>query len=911
MLEELFPPLRLISGAGFERVGNLQGLGRLVEHAGKRAVAGGLEAARLEPLLGAARDFDGAQGGERVAAAKRVILALGELVPLPAQLAQVARSAAEEGAKPPPAGSQPEVRRGATEGVKPPPAGHQPEVRRGAMGGAKPPPAGQQLGSRGGAAKGVGRRGGQQELRIEQGAAALARQGAGPKKKPRAAPPSEVAEGEETRSKVGVPAFARELLNGGLEGYRGVGPKVSAALAKKGIHTEGEVLYSLPRGYQDRRRLLSIRELVPGQKGLALVEVVGSKEINVARSRRRMLRVTVADPTGQMALTFFHFWAATSKRLLRGKRFFVWGDVKLFGGVKQIVHPELEEAEERGGESNGGLASLSAGRVVPVYRGMDELGQGRYRSLVQQALEHRVDSLPELLPDALVRERRLISEGEALRSLHFPDDRADVAALLAGASPGHRRLAYVELLLLSLGLALKARGIQVEPGHRFDTSAPRVEEALSYLPFQPTGAQRRAIEAIAADMAGASPMNRLLQGDVGSGKTAVALVACLLAVLDGRQAALMAPTELLAEQHHRSFSKLLEGSGIELALLATGRGSRALAEGRERMASGKARIAIGTHALVSQGSVFQELGLVVIDEQHRFGVEQRAELIGKGLRPDVLVMTATPIPRTLSLVLHGELTQTVIDELPPGRTPVQTKVVTIKGREKIYRQLEKQLGEGRQAYVVYPLIEESEHSDLEDATRGLASLRERFPGRRLELLHGRMKPEERDQVMEAFRSGAIDLLVSTTVVEVGVDVPNASAMVIEHAERFGLSQLHQLRGRVGRGAAKSLCFLVDHGSEGRARERLAVMEQTTDGFRIAAADLEIRGPGEFLGTKQAGLPELEFADLSRDARLLEQARADAFALVARDPTLSLPEHRLLKKEVFERFATRMSLAQVG
>jgi len=881
-LAELFVPLRFVARDGFARAANLRDLGRLVEQLGARARAAGDDPERLDALIAAAHRFDAEVDAARVAAGREVLQVLGTLIPLPPELAAAAtvpQSGGERGA--------------------PPPRG---------PGGASSPRAAAAVSPRGGDP-------GPQPFRLtppESKPARQTRAAATGSRKAKAGPKAADSGGGEEgsgRSRIGVPAFAKELLGQPLEGCSGVGPQLAAAFGKKGLHTVGDVLYNLPRGYQDRRRLATIRELVPGAKGLVLVQVVDAKEIFIPRARKKMLRVTVEDPSGRMVLTFFRYWASTLKRLAPGKRFFAWGDVKLFGGQKQIAHPDLEEVEEQ----EGGAASLglNAGRIVPVYRGMDELGQGRIRSLARQLLDERVEVLPEILPPGLLAERGLISEPEALRSLHFPGQDADVEALLAGASPGHRRLAYVELLLLSVGLALKARGIQVEPGHRFDTSPKRIAQALEVLPFEPTGAQQRAIEAIAADMASPSPMNRLLQGDVGSGKTAVALVACLLAVQDGRQAALMAPTELLAEQHHRSFAKLLEGRGIEVALLATGRGQRELNHARRRLASGEARIAIGTHALVSEGSAFQELGLVVIDEQHRFGVEQRAELIGKGLRPDVLVMTATPIPRTLSLVLHGELTQTVIDELPPGRTPIATKVVSSKGREKVYEQIQRQLGEGRQAYVVYPLIEESEHSDLEDATRGLAALRERFPDKRLELLHGRMKSEERDRVMEAFRAGAIDLLVSTTVVEVGVDVPNASAMVVEHAERFGLSQLHQLRGRVGRGAAKSFCFLIDHGGEGRARERLRVMEESNDGFRIAAADLEIRGPGEFLGTRQAGLPELDFADLSRDARLLEQARADAFALVRRDPDLADPAHRLLKREVFERFATRMSLAQVG
>jgi len=751
-------------------------------------------------------------------------------------------------------------------------------------------------------------------LRLEPPAPARPPKRAAAEKKPparkapaRRAQPQPAEESEtSTPARITLPAYARGRLDEPLADFAGVGPRTAQLLAKKGIASTGHVIFNLPRGYQDRRGLAPIRDLVPGQKGLTFGEVVEATEVFNPRQRRKMLRVVLRDATSRLALTFFHYWPSMLKRFERGKRFFVWGEVKLFGGFKQIVHPELEEVDDL----EEADASLNMNRIVPAYRGMDEVGQGRYRALVHRVLAAKLGDVPEILPEALREKRNLVDVRSALAGVHFPAPDADAQALSAGASPGHRRLAYEELLLISIGLALKARGVHVEPGHRFDTSPARIEKALALLPFTPTGAQRRAIDDIAKDMAAPAPMNRLIQGDVGSGKTAVALVACLLAVFDGRQAALMAPTEILAEQHHRNFTKLLEGTGIEVALLAAGRGGKALGEGRELIASGRARIAVGTHALVSEGSFFEQLGLVVIDEQHRFGVEQRAELIAKGRRPDVLVMTATPIPRTLALVLHGEMTQTVIDELPPGRTPVKTKVVPSKNREKIYEALDAQLAEGRQAYVVYPLIEESERSDLEDATRGLQALQQRFPGGRLGLLHGRMKAEERDEVMARFRAHEIDLLVSTTVIEVGVDVPDASVMVIEHAERFGLSQLHQLRGRVGRGAAKSFCFLVDHaGKEGRARERLAIMEQTTDGFRIAQADLEIRGPGEFLGTRQAGLPELQFADLSRDARLLEEAREDAFAIVHDDPLLAA--HRELKAEVFERFAERMSLARVG
>jgi len=940
---ELFFPLRFAVRDGFAGAANLRDLGKLVAHHLPRAEAAGVDPEALDALVRAAAAFDAAPPAGREAAVRGVLATLGRITALPPDLAAVAR----QGARPPSparvevvepfAADLPEAWRPFATGAGGQGDGGMPQGQ-GAPRAASTGAAGARMVQAGGAPREGGVRkpdarhdspaprdarpaaaaperretaaGSSDRFRLEPPTPPTPRRkAAAPQRKApvrRAAPAPKEEPESSAPARITLPAYARGRFDQPLADFPGVGPRTAQLLAKKGIASVGHVLFSLPRGYQDRRGLATIRELVPGQKGLTLGEVVEATEVFNPRQRRKMLRVVLKDETGRLTLTFFHYWPSMRKRFEMGRRFFVWGEVKLFGGFKQIVHPELEELDDEGAES----ASLNMNRVVPAYRGMDEVGQGRYRALVRRVLASRLGEVPEILPGALREKRNLVHVQEALASVHFPGPEADAAALSAGASPGHRRLAYEELLLVSIGLALKARGVQVEPGHRFDTSPERIEKALALLPFTPTGAQRRAIEAIAADMAQPAPMNRLIQGDVGSGKTAVALVACLLAVFDGRQAALMAPTEILAEQHHRNFTRLLEGTGIEVALLAAGRGAKALAAGREAVASGRARIAVGTHALIAEGSLFSELGLVVIDEQHRFGVEQRAELIAKGRRPDVLVMTATPIPRTLALVLHGEMTQTVIDELPPGRTPVKTRVVAARSREKIYELLDAQLAEGRQAYVVYPLIEESERSDLEDATRGLRTLQERFPGRRLGLLHGRMKAEERDEVMARFRAHEIDLLVATTVVEVGVDVPNASVMVIEHAERFGLSQLHQLRGRVGRGAAKSYCFLVDHaGREGRARERLAIMEQTTDGFRIAQADLEIRGPGEFLGTRQAGLPELQFADLSRDARLLEEAREDAFELVRSDPTLA--RHPELEAEVFERFAERMSLARVG
>ncbi len=500
---------------------------------------------------------------------------------------------------------------------------------------------------------------------------------------------------------------------------------------------------------------------------------------------------------------------------------------------------------------------------------------------------------------------------DALREVHFPST-ADLEALDAHATPFQRRFAFDELFFIQIGLALRRKGVKLEPGVQFKIDETILRRARERLPFQPTNAQVRAVKDIAADMAKPEPMNRLLQGDVGSGKTAVALMCASIAIENGYQVALMAPTEILAEQHHRNLSGWLASTGHRSVLLSAGLRKKEKDEAKALAASGEAHVVIGTHALIQGDVAFQKLGLVIIDEQHRFGVLQRAELMNKGVRPDVLVMTATPIPRTLSMVLYGDLELSVLDELPPGRSPVITKVFRDRQREQVYALMRRELEKGRQAYVIYPLVEESEKLDLASATEGAQELAERFSGYRVGLLHGRMSQDEKDAIMGEFRSGAVHILVSTTVVEVGVDVPNSTVMVIEDAERFGLSQLHQLRGRVGRGKEQSYCCLVGGNNLSEvARERLGIMEKTSDGFAIAEADLRIRGPGEFLGTRQSGVPGLSMADLARDLDLLEIARSEAQRIVDEDPQLLNPEHAALRTALEERWEGKLGLARVG
>jgi ATP-dependent DNA helicase RecG len=686
-------------------------------------------------------------------------------------------------------------------------------------------------------------------------------------------------------------------------GWR-LNPRLVGQLNKKGVRKVGDVLFLLPRVYEDRRRLKKIAQLRAGERGTIVVEVRRAEETQ-GRGRRQF-RAILADSSGSIAAVHYQAGPWLKSKYPVGKRLVVSGEVRQSSFGWEMPHPEVEPAEDVE------TSPVHFNRVVPVYPGFERHEQRALRELAHRVSERFAAEVEEPLPEALRVRLGLPGLGEALRFIHFPPGDADLALLDAHASRAHQRLAFDELFFLQLGMALRRQGVKVQPGIAFDTSPARVEAALRLLPFTLTGAQARVVKQLAADMARPEPMNRLLQGDVGSGKTAVALVATALAVQDGSQVAVMAPTEILAEQHHRTFSQWLAPLGAAVALVTGSGPAREKATARRQVADGSVRVAVGTHALIQEQVEFQRLGLVVIDEQHRFGVIQRHALMSKGARPDVLVMTATPIPRTLAMTMYGDLDVSVIDELPPGRTPIETRVFVEKARPRALQLIAAELAAGHQAYVVYPLVEESEKIDLADATQGAERMRAELPGARVGLLHGRMKQDEKDEVMGAFRRHELDVLVSTTVIEVGVDVPNASVMVIEHAERFGLSQLHQLRGRVGRGAARSHCVLLTgYAVSEEAAERLAVMERSTDGFVIAERDLEIRGPGEFLGTRQSGLPELAVANLARDQALLAQAQEEARAIVARDPRLAAPEHARLVRALEERWEGRLKLAQVG
>ncbi len=684
-----------------------------------------------------------------------------------------------------------------------------------------------------------------------------------------------------------------------------LGPRLLGALNKKGLRRMGDILFLLPRCYEDRRRLRTIAELDPGERGVT-IGVVKHADYVAGRNGKRYFKAVVADRSGSIAATYFHAGPWLKARFTVGTRIVLSGEVRASTSGREMAHPEIEPAEDI--ESS----SVHFNRIVPIYPGFERSDQRSFRELAARVSENYAHQIEEPLPEPLRKRLGLMSLEDALRRIHFPADDADLELLNAHRSPSHRRLAFDELFFLQLGVGLKRQGVKAEKGIAFDVSAPRMERALGALPFKLTGAQQRVIGELALDMARAEPMNRLVQGDVGSGKTAVALVAALLALQDGYQVAVMAPTEILAEQHERTFHRLLEPLGFRVGLISAAGTAKQKRQLREAVAQGEIRLAVGTHALIQGDISFERLGLVVIDEQHRFGVLQRHTLMSKGLKPDVLVMTATPIPRTLAMTMYGDLDVSVIDELPPGRTPVTTRVFSEQQRARVYESVSAELAKGHQAYIVYPLVEESEKLDLEDATRGAEKLQQVFPQARVGLLHGRMKPEEKDAVMEDFRQQRIHILVCTTVVEVGVDVPNASVMVIESAERFGLSQLHQLRGRVGRGAAVSHCYLVASPARSwESTERLSVMEHSSDGFVIAEKDLEIRGPGEFLGTRQSGLPELAVANLARDRDLLSQAQAEARRILEKDPFLRAPEHQPLVKALEERWEGRLALARVG
>lgn len=687
----------------------------------------------------------------------------------------------------------------------------------------------------------------------------------------------------------------------------GVGPQRGKELVKYGLETVEDVLYHLPFRYEDRRRLARVEDLREGEAATVALTLSGVQERTVGRRGRRLLRVVGRDETGVVELIWYHQIRYFRSRLKDGSVWLVHGRVERgYDTALRMVHPEMEAFDE---------SAPSAPRIVPVYEKPTAMPASAMRRIAQAAVTAHAGKIPDALPVEHRRRLGLRPLAEAFACVHGPEADEDADALGRGVSECHRAIIFDELFFVQLGLLLRKATVAREAGIGFPPAGRLRARLLDGLPFVLTGAQKRVLEEIGADMEASRPMHRLLQGDVGSGKTVIAVAAALQAIEAGHQAVLMAPTELLAEQHWRTVHKVAGELGVGLWSLT---GETKGAERRaalEALAAGRPGLAVGTHALIQDEVKFARLGLAIIDEQHRFGVLQRAALSRSDgeLPPDVLLMTATPIPRTMALSVYGDLDLSTIDELPPSRKPVTTRLYGAAQRARAYETVRAEVEAGRQAYVVYPLVEESEKSDLRDATSAARELAEGpFTGHRIALVHGRMSSPERDEVMRAFRDGAYDILVATTVIEVGIDVPNASVIVIEHAERFGLSQLHQLRGRVGRGSDAAHCLLIaDYAQSADARERLRVMTETSDGLRIAEADLEIRGPGALLGTRQAGVPDFRVASLLRDAGILREARALAEAVLAGDPDLSREASRPVARLLDSRWAGRLGLARVG
>ena len=670
-----------------------------------------------------------------------------------------------------------------------------------------------------------------------------------------------------------------------LDTLPGIGPARARGLEKLGLVTVEDLLRCYPRSYEDRRKFSTVAA-APVDIPVCL-ELLVAEPPRLSRIRKglELVKARLVDDTGSLTATFFN--QTYMKDALRpGETYIVYGKVEGPPGRRQMTNPVCERSDR----------VRFTGCVLPVYALTHGISNNLLAGLARRCVDECAGQMEEVLPGPLRREHALAAAEFACRNIHFPRD--EEALELA-----RRRLIFEELFYLTCGMALLRTRRDEAAGVPF--AIPPVEEFLALLPFPLTGAQRRVMDEIAADVSAGPPMNRLVQGDVGSGKTMVAAYGAWLAAKNGRQCALMAPTELLAEQHFRSLAPLLEQASLRVGLLTGAVKGRARKELLAALAAGELDLLIGTHALLSEGVDYADLGLVITDEQHRFGVAQRAALSAKARRPPhVLVLSATPIPRTLSLVIYGDLDVSVIDELPPGRTPVQTFVVGEDKRQRMYGFVRKLVGEGRQAYIVCPAVEEGEDegAGLKAAASYARSLQtEVFPDLRVGLVHGKMKPREKDAVMTAFAGGELDVLVSTTVIEVGVDVPNAALMVVENADRFGLSQLHQLRGRVGRGRHQSYCVLVTSTRNPDSRARLKVLTKTTDGFQIAEEDLKLRGPGDFFGQRQHGLPQLRIADLAGDMRALKEAQLAARELLERDPGLKRPEHAPLLKQVHRLF----------
>jgi ATP-dependent DNA helicase RecG len=688
-----------------------------------------------------------------------------------------------------------------------------------------------------------------------------------------------------------------------IQSLRGVGEKKVSVLNAIGITTIGDMLGYYPRRYIDRSSVRPIVSLKADEEVTVVAKVVS---MGVKKGRRNRFILVVSDDTHYLSCIWFSKTVYWQKIFSVGEWLALSGKVALFGGP-QMIHPEFDRL---GADGEGDF--IHTGKIIPLYPssealtklGFDSRG---FRRLIAQILKDAKGKMPEILPAAVVKRQKLLPWAEAIRHIHFPSD-------FLSLEKAQQRIKFDEFFFIELLIGLRKQQLgKRTDGISFTRVGDLVRLLVQQLPFELTNAQKRVLHEIRADMKKSNPMNRLLQGDVGSGKTIVAIITMLIALENGYQAALMAPTEILAEQHYLNIHRLLESLGVHTVLLIGAQPRKLRETVLAQIKDGSAQIVVGTHALIQESVDYHRLGLVIIDEQHRFGVIQRTLLREKGIHPDLLVMTATPIPRTLSLTVYGDLDISILDELPAHRKPIHTYWRTDKERSKIYEFVRNQLQQDAQVYIVFPLVEETEKSDLKSATDSYEKMKDGFfSAFNIGLLHGRMKSAQKDEVMQAFKSGYYRLLVSTTVIEVGVDVANATIMVVEHSERFGLTQLHQLRGRVGRGDKQSYCILIAYGEiSPDARRRMETLVETTDGFKIAEVDLELRGPGEFFGTRQHGLPELKLADVTLDVGLLLAGRDEAFKLATVDPQLRQAEHAMVRGYFLKHYREKFDATMGG
>ena len=694
-----------------------------------------------------------------------------------------------------------------------------------------------------------------------------------------------------------------------IQYLKGVGPHIAQLLQKRSVYTAWDLLFHLPSKYVDRRKIHTVRSL-PVEKKQNLIATVQKLSVRSIRGRgRRLFEMTVADNTGVAMISFFQFnesWLR--KRYPVGQQVLIFGDVRSYKGVKSFTHPDIEIWDDD---------SDSEYKIQPFYPLTEGLYQKTLRSIILKNLESLLSVVRDDPRSVRSSGEVTVSLTEAFKYVHVPPESADIETLNSKESIYHQRIIYDEFFYLQLGLISKRYQQMQKETFKIINEQNLMREAKTQLPFDLTNDQENAVEDIKNDFSSGKPMNRMIQGDVGSGKTIVCFLSSLLAIESGFQVVLMAPTEILAEQHFKNLFPYEEKLGIRVELLTGSTKTKKRNQILYDLEQGMTNLVIGTHALIEPNVIFHNLGFVIIDEQHRFGVQQRAQLKNKtklnknDVSPHLLVMTATPIPRTLSMCVYGDLDLSIIKEMPKGRKPILTKVFREKGREKMYALIAKQLKKGSQTYFVYPLVAESEKMDLKDATDMQKKLSAVFSDYSVALLHGKMKSAEKEKIMSSFKKGDVNVLVATTVVEVGVDVPNATVMVIEHAERFGLSQLHQLRGRVGRGSDRSYCYLMaSYAQSEESRFRLKVMEETTDGFVIAEEDLKLRGPGEFLGTKQSGLPDFRLAQIIRDGKLLTAAKKRAEVILEDDPNLQKTQNKLIKEIMLARWEKRLDLSLV-